>query len=216
MADTTLREDMSFRHSEYLIARCRLQQWLTLYAFQPGGNSSWEVQMTACNTDGSFCCGKMDPQLCCASSNKMFLPTNVTQSSISTSLPNSSVSSSTLSSTSIAPTSHPSESLKKQARIGIGVGVSIFVIAMAILLIFMILVKRRRKEQRHVVGSSLSETTEMKVTELKGTAVHEKDGSERYEVEQYGSQPPFKEDPRSAVELSGENVFHRDEERTPK
>jgi hypothetical protein len=173
--------------------------------------------MTACNTDGSFCCGKMDPQLCCASNNKMFLATNITQSSISASLPNSSVSSSALSSTSMAATPRPSESLKKQARIGIGIGVSIFVIAMVILLVSMVLVKRRRNKRRDVAGSTLSATTEMKMAEIKGSAVYEKDGSGFHEVEQYGSRPPeLREDPRSAVELPGENLFYHKEEKIPK
>jgi hypothetical protein len=171
--------------------------------------------MTACNTDGSFCCGKMDPQLCCASGNKMFLPTNVTQLSTSSSRQNSSVSSSTLSSTSNATTSPLSKSLSKQARIGTGVGVSVFVVATAVLLV--VLVKHQRKKRGNITGSTLSATSEMEATEIKGRVIHEMDGSERYEIDQYGSHPPeLREGPCSAVELPGGNAFHREEKKTLK
>jgi hypothetical protein len=165
--------------------------------------------MTACNTDGSFCCGKMNPQLCCASNNKMFLPTNVTQTSISTNLQNSTVSSSSPNSTSGAPTSHPSEPLKKQAKIGIGVGVSVFVVAMAIMLVFVARVIRRRKKRHDVAGSTSSASTDRNkgdvrgnAVEIKGTAIYEKYGSELHEVDQNVPQPrELGGDPRSAVEL---------------
>jgi hypothetical protein len=171
--------------------------------------------MTACNTDGSFCCGKMDPQFCCASPTKIFLPTNVTQTSVSPNRNDSTVSSSTINSTSVAPMSHLSKPLKKQAKIGIIVGVSIFVVATVMLLVIMVRAKRRRKKQRDVAGSALSAAIEMKnieikrkATEIKGTEIYEKDGSELHEFDQNLSSPrELRGDPHSAVELPDEPSF---------
>jgi hypothetical protein len=167
--------------------------------------------MTACNTDGSFCCGKMDPQLCCASDRRMFLPNNATI------IENSTFSSPTPSSTSVVATSRPSEPLKKQAKIGIGVGVSVFVIAIAAALVLMVQAISRRKEQRDVVGSTYSAPTGVNPAEIKGTEIYEKDGDERYEVEQCTLKPKeLRGDPRSAVELPEEIGFCREDGNIPK
>jgi hypothetical protein len=82
------------------------------------------------------------------------------------------------------------------------------VIATAIL-VYMILAKRRLKKRRDVAASTPLAPAEMEVSEMKGIRLHEKDGSERFEVEQSESQPAeLEESPSTAVELPGENVFN--------
>ncbi|KAF2669870.1 hypothetical protein BT63DRAFT_478104 [Microthyrium microscopicum] len=66
-----------------------------------GGNSSSSAKLTSCPTDGSFCCGAIDPTVCCSSSSRIFLSANSSSTSSSTS------QSPTSSSTSTSSTSQP-------------------------------------------------------------------------------------------------------------
>jgi hypothetical protein len=73
--------------------------------------------------------------------------------------------------------------------------------------------------QRFLMGSTLSEITEMRHINMRvkeGTGIHEKDGFELHEAEQYGSHLPELREPRSAVELSGDNIFQRAQDKTVK
>jgi hypothetical protein len=69
-----------------------------------------------------------------------------------------------------------------QAKIGIGVRVSLFVVVAAIALGFMV---RRWRKRRDAAGLAYSAPTETKAAKPKGIPIHEKDGDEVCEVEQY-------------------------------
>jgi len=125
--------------------------------FKPGGNSSFGAQLTICNTDGSFCCGSVDPTDCCSSSSRIFLPAISTSKSLPPSSTTTSSSSTTVStSTTMTTSASPhSESPNRRTTIGISVGISVGFAVFVAILVTLLFNRYRRRKRQNIVGTQL-------------------------------------------------------------